>query len=101
MDPKKKAITAAVVGTALGVGGLVVVAMPASAGDAPKLPQVSAEDLVQSVVTAKPAPFDGTITVSNDLGLPKMATGAIPGRARWASTRRRCSATAPARRRCR
>ncbi|MGV9301263.1 MULTISPECIES: LolA family protein [Amycolatopsis] len=79
MDPKKKAITAAVVGTALGVGGLVVVAMPASAGDAPKLPQVSAEDLVQSVVTAKPAPFDGTVTVSNDLGLPKMATGAIPG----------------------
>ncbi|WP_409185185.1 LolA family protein [Amycolatopsis sp. VS8301801F10] len=79
MDPKKKAITAAVVGTALGVGGLVVVAMPASAGDAPKLPQVSAEDLVQSVVTAKPAPFDGTVTVSNDLGLPKMATGAVPG----------------------
>ncbi|WP_037367864.1 LolA family protein [Amycolatopsis orientalis] len=79
MDPKKKAITAAVVGTALGVGGLVVVAMPASAGDAPKLPQVSAEDLVQSVATAKPAPFDGTVTVSNDLGLPKMATGAIPG----------------------
>ena len=79
MDPKKKAITAAVVGTALGVGGLVVVAMPASAGDAPKLPQVSAEDLVQSVATAKPVPFDGTVTVSNDLGLPKMATGAIPG----------------------
>ncbi|WP_116204268.1 LolA family protein [Amycolatopsis circi] len=82
MDPKKKAITAAVVGTALGVGGLVVVAMPASAGDAPKLPQVSAEDLVQSVVTAKPAPFDGTVTVSNNLGLPSMggmAGSAIPG----------------------
>ncbi|ATY14654.1 outer membrane lipoprotein carrier protein LolA [Amycolatopsis sp. AA4] len=79
MDPKKKAITAAVVGTALGVGGLVVVAMPASAGDAPKLPQVSAEDLVQSVVTAKPAPFDGTVKVSNDLGLPQMAMGAVPG----------------------
>ncbi|WP_033293791.1 sigma-E factor regulatory protein RseB domain-containing protein [Amycolatopsis jejuensis] len=78
MDPKKKAITAAVVGTALGVGGLVVVAMPASAGDAPKLPQVSAEDLVQSVMTAKPGPFDGTVTVSNDLGLPNVG-GAIPG----------------------
>ncbi|MBB4688509.1 LolA family protein [Amycolatopsis jiangsuensis] len=78
MDPKKKAITAAVVGTALGVGGLVVVAMPASAGDAPKLPQVSAEDLVQSVMTAKPAAFDGTVRVSNDLGLPSMGN-AIPG----------------------
>ncbi|MEW2501631.1 sigma-E factor regulatory protein RseB domain-containing protein [Amycolatopsis sp. NPDC047767] len=81
MDPKKKAITAAVVGTALGVGGLVVVAMPASAGDAPKLPQISAEDLVQSVMTANPGPFDGTVSVSNDLGLPAMgaAAGAVPG----------------------
>jgi outer membrane lipoprotein-sorting protein len=78
MDPKKKAITAAVVGTALGVGGLVVVAMPASAGAAPKLPSVSAEDLVQSVAAAKPAAFDGTVSVSNDLGLPSMAS-AMPG----------------------
>ncbi|WP_020664952.1 LolA family protein [Amycolatopsis benzoatilytica] len=78
MEPKKKAITAAVVGTALGVGGLVVVAMPASAGSAPKLPQVSAEELVQSVAAAKPAAFDGTVTVSNDLGLPAMAN-AMPG----------------------
>ncbi|MGW4486963.1 LolA family protein [Amycolatopsis sp. NPDC004368] len=81
MDPKKKAITAAVVGTALGVGGLVVVAMPASAGDAPKLPAISAEDLVQSVMTADPGPFDGTVSVSNDLGLPAMGAvgGAVPG----------------------
>ncbi|MFI5614761.1 outer membrane lipoprotein carrier protein LolA [Amycolatopsis sp. NPDC051903] len=78
MDPKKKAITAAVVGTALGVGGLVVVAMPASAGDAPKLPSISAEDLVQSVMTANPGPFDGTVSVSNDLGLPAVGS-AIPG----------------------
>ncbi|GAA3572019.1 sigma-E factor regulatory protein RseB domain-containing protein [Amycolatopsis ultiminotia] len=78
MDPKKKAITAAVVGTALGVGGLAVVAMPASAGAAPKLPQVSAEDLVQSVMTAKPSAFDGTVHVSNNLGLPNLGN-AIPG----------------------
>jgi outer membrane lipoprotein-sorting protein len=78
MDPKKKAITAAVVGTALGVGGLVVVAMPASAGAAPKLPPVSAENLVQSVMTAKPGAFDGTVSVSNNLGLPSMGN-AIPG----------------------
>lgn len=78
MDPKKKAITAAVVGTALGVGGLVVVAMPASAGDAPTLPSISADDLVQSVMKANPGPFDGTVSVTNDLGLPAVGS-AIPG----------------------
>ncbi|KFU82619.1 hypothetical protein SAMN04489729_6272 [Amycolatopsis lurida] len=78
MDPKRKAITAAVVGTALGVGGLVVVAMPATAGDAPVLPQVSAEELVQSTLNAKPPAFDGKVKVSNDLGLPQVG-GAMPG----------------------
>lgn len=78
MDPKKKAITAAVVGTALGVGGLVVVAMPASAGDAPQLPPISADALVQSVMTANPGPFDGEVSVTNDLGLPAVGA-AIPG----------------------
>ncbi|MDT8911517.1 outer membrane lipoprotein carrier protein LolA [Amycolatopsis sp. PS_44_ISF1] len=78
MDPKKKAITAAVVGTALGVGGLAVVAMPATAGAAPALPAVSAESLVQSVLTAKPGAFDGTVSVSNNLGLPSLGS-AIPG----------------------
>ncbi|GAA4546316.1 LolA family protein [Amycolatopsis samaneae] len=78
MDPKKKAITAAVVGTALGVGGLVFAAMPASAGDAPVLPPVSADDLVQSVVNAKHGAFDGTLKVTNNLGLPA-AGNALPG----------------------
>ncbi len=78
MNPKKRAITAAVVGTALGAGGLAFVAMPASAGDKPSLPSVSAEDLVQSVLKAKPGAFDGTVKVSNDLGLPSIGN-AIPG----------------------
>ncbi len=78
MKTKTKGITAAVVGTALGVGGLAVIAMPASADDKPALPQVSAEDLVQSVMAAKPGAFDGTLKVSNDLGLPAVGS-AIPG----------------------
>ncbi|WP_410600577.1 LolA family protein [Amycolatopsis sp. lyj-90] len=78
MDPKRKAITAAVVGTALGVGGLAVVAMPATAGDAPVLPQISAEELVQSTLNAKPAAFDGKVKVSNDLGLPQVGS-TLPG----------------------
>ncbi|EME63945.1 LolA family protein [Amycolatopsis decaplanina] len=78
MDPKRKAITAAVVGTALGVGGLAVVAMPATAGDAPVLPQISAEELVQSTLNAKPPAFDGKVKVSNDLGLPQVGS-TLPG----------------------
>ncbi|AGM09430.1 DUF2092 domain-containing protein [Amycolatopsis keratiniphila] len=78
MDPKRKAITAAVVGTALGVGGLAVVAMPATAGDAPVLPQISAEELVQSTLNAKPSAFDGKVKVSNDLGLPQVGS-TLPG----------------------
>jgi outer membrane lipoprotein-sorting protein len=78
MKPKTKGITAAVLGTALGAGGLALVAMPASADDKPALPQVSAEELVQSVVKAKPGAFDGTVKVSNDLGLPAIGN-AVPG----------------------
>ena len=78
MKPKTKGITAAVLGTALGAGGLAFVAMPASADDKPALPQVSAEDLVQSVMKAKPGAFDGTVKVSNDLGLPAIGN-AVPG----------------------
>jgi outer membrane lipoprotein-sorting protein len=77
MQPKTKAITAAVVGTALGIGGLAVIAMPASAGDAPTLPTISAENLVQSVLTAKTPALDGTVTVDNNLGLPSLSM--IPG----------------------
>ncbi|MEU4253685.1 sigma-E factor regulatory protein RseB domain-containing protein [Amycolatopsis sp. NPDC026612] len=78
MKPKTKGITAAVLGTALGAGGLAFVAMPASADDKPALPQVSAEELIQSVVQAKPGAFDGTVKVSNDLGLPAVGN-AVPG----------------------
>jgi outer membrane lipoprotein-sorting protein len=77
MEPKKKAITAAVLGTALGIGGLAVIAMPASAGDAPELPAVSAENLVQSVATAKTPALAGKVKVTNNLGLPGL--NMVPG----------------------
>lgn len=58
---------------AAGAVALGVVVAP-SAAAAPPLPPVSPEDLVASVMTAKPGPFNGTVTVDNQLGLP-----AIPG----------------------
>jgi outer membrane lipoprotein-sorting protein len=70
MQPKTKAITAAVTGSALGVAGLAWLAMPASAGEAPTLPPISAEQLVQSVLSTKTPALDGTVQVDNNLGLP-------------------------------
>ncbi|GAB3566852.1 sigma-E factor regulatory protein RseB domain-containing protein [Amycolatopsis endophytica] len=70
MQPKTKAITAAVTGSALGVAGLAWLAMPATAGEAPQLPPVSAEELVQSVLTTKTPALNGTVDVENNLGLP-------------------------------
>ncbi|OZM73665.1 hypothetical protein CFN78_09090 [Amycolatopsis antarctica] len=74
MKTKTKAVAAALTGTALGVSGLAVIAMPAGAQDAPALPSVSAEELVSSVLTAEPSALAGTVTVDNQLGLP-----AVPG----------------------
>lgn len=76
MQPKKKAITSAITGCTLGVAGLAWLAMPASAGEAPQLPPISAENLVQSVLSAKTPALDGTIAVVNNLGLP---VSALPG----------------------
>ncbi|MGH3515986.1 MAG: LolA family protein [Haloechinothrix sp.] len=74
MRPRTKALTAAVAGTALGVAGLAVLAMPADAGDEPELPAISADELVESVLSAEPPAFAGTVAVDNELGIPE-----IPG----------------------
>jgi outer membrane lipoprotein-sorting protein len=74
MDRRKTALAAAAAGTVAGVVGLGVLAMPAGAGPAPSLPPTSAEQLVQSVLTAKPTAMNGTVEVNNQLGLP-----ALPG----------------------
>jgi outer membrane lipoprotein-sorting protein len=56
-----------------------VMAMPASAGDAPVLPAISAENLVQSVATAKAPALAGKVEVTNNLGLPSL--NFVPGAA--------------------
>lgn len=76
MQPKTKAITAAVAGSALGAAGLAWLAMPATAGEVPSLPAISTEELVQSVLSTKTPALDGTVQVTNNLGLPMSA---LPG----------------------
>ncbi|GDY29954.1 LolA family protein [Gandjariella thermophila] len=74
MNRRRTALAAAAAGTVAGVVGLGVLAMPAGAGPAPSLPPTSPEQLVQSVLTAKPTAMNGTVQVVNKLGLP-----ALPG----------------------
>ncbi|MGH4023191.1 MAG: LolA family protein [Pseudonocardiaceae bacterium] len=60
---------------AAGAIGLGVLTVPAGAGAEPALPEVSAEELVKSVLTAQPPALGGVVEVDNALGLP-----ALPGR---------------------
>ncbi|WP_158849113.1 LolA family protein [Saccharothrix deserti] len=73
MNRRRVTVVAAAVGVVAGATGLGVLAMPAGAGPAPVLPDVSAEALVESVLGAKPAAFGGTVAVNNDLGIPSVA----------------------------
>lgn len=68
-----RAWIAAATGTALGVAGLAVIAMPAGAGEAPELPEISATELVESALSAEPTGFAGTVGVDNALGLPDIS----------------------------
>lgn len=74
MQPKSKALVAAAAGTVAGVAGLAVIALPAGAEAAPKLPDISAEKLVASAMTAKHPAFSGTVAVHNNLGLPNIGS---------------------------
>jgi outer membrane lipoprotein-sorting protein len=73
MDRRRVTVVAAAAGVIAGATGLGVLAMPAGAGPAPVLPDVSAEALVESVLNAKPAAFGGSVAVNNDLGIPALA----------------------------
>ncbi|MBW4719237.1 LolA family protein [Saccharothrix obliqua] len=73
MNRRRVTVVAAAVGVVAGAAGLGVLAMPAGAGPAPVLPDVSAESLVESVLTARPAAFGGSVEVANDLGVPALA----------------------------
>jgi outer membrane lipoprotein-sorting protein len=67
-----------------GVVGLGLIALPGGAGAAPELPPVSAEDLVASVLAAHPGPFNGTVELDNQLGLPALPN--VPQAANGTST---------------
>jgi outer membrane lipoprotein-sorting protein len=56
----------------LGIVGLGLLALPGGAGAQPTLPPVSPEDLVASVLKAKPGAFNGTVQLDNALGLPAL-----------------------------
>jgi len=73
MNRRRVTVAVAAAGVVAGVAGLGVLAMPAGAGPAPVLPQVDAQSLVESVLTAKPAAFGGTVDVNNSLGIPAIA----------------------------
>ena len=66
-------LAAAAAGVITGATGLSLLAMPAGAGQPPSLPDVSAESLVEQVMTSKPGAFGGTVEVDNKLGLPSIA----------------------------
>jgi outer membrane lipoprotein-sorting protein len=71
MNTKRTALAVAATGTAAGVVGLVVMALPASAGGPPPpLPPISADALVQSVMTSHIPAMAGTVSVKENLGLP-------------------------------
>lgn len=74
MNTRKAIVTTAVAGAVAGAVGLGLLAVPASAGPVPVLPSVSAEQLVQSVLSTKAPALSGVVKTSNNLGLP-----AIPG----------------------
>jgi outer membrane lipoprotein-sorting protein len=74
METKKTVLSVAAVGTVAGVAGLVLLASPAGAGEAPPaLPQIGAEDLVESVLSTELPALSGAVSMENNLGLP------IPG----------------------
>ncbi|MFC6094821.1 LolA family protein [Saccharothrix lopnurensis] len=73
MNRRRVTVAVAAVGVVAGATGLGVLAMPAGAGPAPVLPDVTAESLVESVITAEPTAFGGAVEVDNDLGIPALA----------------------------
>lgn len=74
MNSKKTALSFAAVGTAAGVAGLVLLASPAGAGEAPPaLPPISPDQLVESVLSTDVPALAGSVELEANLGIP------IPG----------------------
>ncbi|HEV2781940.1 MAG TPA: outer membrane lipoprotein carrier protein LolA [Actinophytocola sp.] len=71
MNTKRTALTVGVAGTVAGLAGLALLATPAGAGEAPPaLPPISAQELVQSVLSTQIPAMSGAVRVEENLGLP-------------------------------
>jgi outer membrane lipoprotein-sorting protein len=73
MNRRMATLGVAAAGVVAGAVGLGLLAAPAGAGQAPSLPAITPQALVQSVITAKPVALGGTVAVDNHMGLPAIA----------------------------
>ncbi|MBP2320800.1 outer membrane lipoprotein-sorting protein [Kibdelosporangium banguiense] len=99
MNTKRTALAVAGAGVLAGVIGLGVLAMPAGADEPPPvLPQISADQLVESVATAKVPALAGKVTASENLGLPmKLLPEGTGSASVWSDGQNRYRATLPSR----
>jgi outer membrane lipoprotein-sorting protein len=99
MNTKRTALAVAGAGVLAGVIGLGVLAMPAGADEPPPvLPEISADQLVQSVATAKIPALAGKVSASENLGLPmKLLPEGTGSASVWSDGQNRYRATLPSR----
>jgi outer membrane lipoprotein-sorting protein len=97
MNTKRTALAVAGAGVLAGVIGLGVLAMPAGADEPPPvLPQISADQLVQSVATAKIPALAGKVSATENLGLPmKLLPQGTNSASVWSDGQNRYRATLP------
>ncbi|RSM86996.1 outer membrane lipoprotein carrier protein LolA [Kibdelosporangium aridum] len=96
MNTKRTALAVAGAGVLAGVVGLGVLALPAGADEPPPvLPQISAEQLVESVANAKIPALAGKVSAQENLGLPIKLLDGIGSASVWADGQNRFRATLP------
>ncbi|MCE7008522.1 DUF2092 domain-containing protein [Kibdelosporangium philippinense] len=96
MNTKRTALAVAGAGVLAGVIGLGVLAVPAGADEPPPvLPQISAEQLVESVANAKIPALAGKVSAQENLGLPIKLLEGFGNASVWADGQNRFRATLP------
>ncbi|ONI77138.1 hypothetical protein ALI144C_34185 [Actinosynnema sp. ALI-1.44] len=96
MNTKKAVLAVAGTGVLAGVVGLGVLAIPAGADEPPPvLPQISADQLVDSVANAKIPALAGKVSASENLGLPIKLLDGIGSASVWSDGQNRFRATLP------
>ncbi|ALG06627.1 LolA family protein [Kibdelosporangium phytohabitans] len=96
MNTKKAALAVAGAGVLAGVVGLGVLAIPAGADEPPPvLPQISADQLVESVANAKIPALAGKVSATENLGLPIKLLDGIGSASVWSDGQNRFRATLP------